>query len=66
MVITVRSQDASLLPIRDVLLPSPTRSGSQVGVQPGPVLFSGAVETSPIGMDLLYAAGTSTHYTSRR
>lgn len=66
MVIAVRSQDATMLPIRDVLLPTPTGSSSQVGVQPGPVLFSGDVEAAPIGMELLYAAGTSSHYAYRR
>lgn len=56
MVILIRSQDASMLPIRDVLLPSMSSETAHVGVQPGAVIFSGAIEKSPIGMEQLYGA----------
>ena len=59
MVIQVRTQLTSMLPIRDVMLPTPKSRDSEVSVQPGAVFFSGAVERAPIGIEQLYAADVS-------
>ncbi|VDD76328.1 unnamed protein product [Mesocestoides corti] len=66
LVIMVRSQIATMLPIRDILLPTPTGSGSEVSVHPGPVLFSGIVEKTPIGLEQLYAADVSRYHVFKR
>lgn len=62
MVIQVRTQVTSMLPIRDVFLPTPTSRDTEVTVQPGAVFFSGAVERAPIGIDQLYAADVSRYH----
>ena len=59
MVISVRTQDAMMLPIRDVKMASPQSSSAEVGVQPGPVFFSGAAESVPIGIDQLYGGSSA-------
>ncbi|VDK45799.1 unnamed protein product [Taenia asiatica] len=66
MVIQLRTQMTSMLPIRDVLLPTPTSRDAEVSVEPGAVLFSGTVEGAPIGIDQLYATDVSRYHAFKR
>lgn len=66
MVIEVKTQMATMLPIRDVRLPTPTSRDAEVSVTPGAVLFSGSTERVPIGMEQLYAADVSRYNAFKR
>ncbi|VDM33553.1 unnamed protein product [Hydatigera taeniaeformis] len=66
MVVQIRTQMTTMLPIRDVRLLTPTSNEAKVSVEPGPVVFSGAVEEAPIGIDQLYATDVSRYHAFRR
>ncbi|VDL98796.1 unnamed protein product, partial [Schistocephalus solidus] len=56
MVISIETQMSTRLPVRDVLLTSPSSRSSEVRVLPGSVYFSNRVERAPIGMAQLYGS----------
>lgn len=66
MVIEIRTQMATMLPIRDVQLPTPRSRDVEVSVTPGAVMFSGTTERVPIGIDQLYAVDVSRFHAFKR